>query len=104
MKLKLEIKYKPINEVKPYKFNARKNAKAVKMAQNFIVNSSRPGENVLEPFAGSGSTLIACENKKRNCYAIEFSEDFCSHIIERWEKITGKKATNELKEPLKLRK
>jgi len=69
--------------------------KPVKMAEHFIINSSRIGENVLEPFAGSGSTLIACENKKRKCFAIEYSPDFVSHIIERWEKLTGKKAKDE---------
>ena len=77
--------------------------KPVKMAEHFIINSSRIGDNILEPFAGSGSTLIACENKKRNCYAVEFSPDFVSHIIERWEKLTGKQAKTEQNEALKLR-
>lgn len=103
------IKIKKESTVQEFKKDPAKDyihptQKPVKMAQNFIINSSRPEENVLEPFAGSFSTLIACENKKRNCYAIEFSEDFCSHGIERWEKISGKKATTELNEPLKLRK
>ena len=78
--------------------------KPVKMAEHFIINSSRIGENVLEPFAGSGSTLIACENKNRKCFAVEYSQDFCSHIIERWETLTGKKATDELGKPMGLRK
>jgi len=78
--------------------------KPVKMAEHFIINSSRIGENVLEPFAGSGSTLIACENKKRKCFAIECSQDFCSHIIERWENLTGKKAKTEKGEELQIRK
>lgn len=77
--------------------------KPVKMAEHYIVNSSRIEENVLDMFAGSGSTLIACENKKRNCFAVEIDPDFCSHIIERWEKLTGKQATNQLNEPMKLR-
>lgn len=69
--------------------------KPVKMAMNYIINSSRIEENVLDCFAGSGSTLIACENTKRNCYAIELSQDFVSHIIERWETLTGQVATDE---------
>jgi DNA modification methylase len=73
------------------------------MAEHFIVNSSKMEENVLDFFAGSGSTLIACENKKRRCFAVEIDPNFCSHIIERWENLTGKQATNELKETLKLR-
>lgn len=77
--------------------------KPVKMAEHYIVNSSKMEENVLDFFAGSGSTLIACENKKRRCFAVEIDPNFCSHIIERWENLTGKQATNELKETLKLR-
>jgi site-specific DNA-methyltransferase (adenine-specific) len=77
--------------------------KPVKLAEHFIVNSTKMEENVLDMFAGSGSTLIACENKKRQCFAIEIDPDFASLIIERWEKLTGKQATNELKQPMKLR-
>jgi DNA modification methylase len=77
--------------------------KPVKMAEHYIINSSKMEENVLDMFAGSGSTLIACENKKRKCFAVEIDPSFCSHIIERWENLTGKSATTELKEPMKLR-
>lgn len=66
--------------------------KPVDMAMNAIINSCRASEGVLEPFCGSGSTLIACEKTKRKCYAIELDPVFCSHIIERWEKETGLKA------------
>lgn len=66
--------------------------KPVKLAEKAIINSSRIGDIILEPFAGSGSTLMACENKNRKCYAIELDPVFCSHIIERWENQTNKKA------------
>ncbi len=66
--------------------------KPVDMAANAIINSSVPSEGVLDPFAGSGSTLMACEETKRKCYAIELDPAFCSHIIERWETKTGRKA------------
>jgi len=66
--------------------------KPIKLAQRAILNSSKIGDNILDPFAGSGSTLMACEEKKRKCYTIELDPDFCSHIIERWENSTGKKA------------
>jgi len=66
--------------------------KPTKLAQRAIVNSSKKGDNVLEPFGGSGSTLMACEEKGRNCYLIELDPAFCSHIIERWETSTGNKA------------
>lgn len=76
--------------------------KPVKMAETFIVNSTRKGENVLDTFTGSGSTLIACENRGRKCFAVEIDENFCSHIIERWENLTGKKATDKDGKGLKL--
>lgn len=47
---------------------------------------------VLEPFGGCGTTLIACEQTKRKCYAIEISPVYCDLIVKRWEKFTGKSA------------
>lgn len=58
-----------------------------------IQNSSKAGEGVLEPFCGSGSTLIACEQLGRVCYAIEMDPRFCDVIVKRWENLTGVKAT-----------
>lgn len=49
--------------------------------------------DVYEPFAGSGTTLIAAEQLGRRCYAIEISPAYCDIIVARWEKFTGKKAT-----------
>lgn len=51
------------------------------------------GDIVLDLFAGSGSTLIACEQMKRICYAVEIEPIFCDLIISRYEKLTGNKAT-----------
>ena len=59
------------------------------IAKRAIINSSMKAEYVYEPFAGSGSTLMACEECGRTCYAVEYDPAFCSHIIERWEKATG---------------
>lgn len=47
---------------------------------------------VMEPFGGSGSTLIACEILKRSCRVIELSPRYCEVIISRWEKFSGKSA------------
>lgn len=47
---------------------------------------------VIEPFGGSGSTLIACEKMKRRCYLMEKSPVYAEVIRNRWEKITGQKA------------
>lgn len=57
-----------------------------------ILNNSKPGEGVYDPFGGSGTTLIACEKSKRNCYMMELSPAYIDIIVQRWEKETGKKA------------
>jgi len=66
--------------------------KPVELAMRAIQLSSKPGENVLELFGGSGSTLIACEQTGRNCYAMEIDEAFCDVIVQRWQEFTGKTA------------
>ena len=66
--------------------------KPTKLAQRAIVNSSKIGDSILDPFAGSFSTMMACEERKRICYSIELDPVFCSHGIERWENFTNRKA------------
>lgn len=56
-----------------------------------IINNSQEKDGVYDPFGGSGTTLIACERTKRKCFMMELDEFYCSIIIERWEKLTGKK-------------
>lgn len=48
--------------------------------------------NVVDLFGGSGSTLIACEQLKRNCFMAELDPKYVDVIIARWEKFTGKEA------------
>lgn len=57
-----------------------------------ILNNSAAGESVYDPFGGSGTTLIACEKSKRNCYMMELNPAYVDIIVGRWEKETGKKA------------
>jgi DNA modification methylase len=64
--------------------------KPVELAVRAIQYSSRPGENVLEIFGGSGSTLIACEQTGRNCFAMEIDQLYCDVIVQRWIEFTGK--------------
>lgn len=66
--------------------------KPIKLVGRLILNSSKQGDIVLEPFGGSGTCVIACEQLKRPCYCIELDEKYCQVIINRWEKLTGQKA------------
>ena len=47
---------------------------------------------VIEPFCGSGTTLIACEQLDRICYGMELEPKYVDVIIKRWEYFTGEKA------------
>ena len=57
--------------------------KPVELVQRSLVNSSKPAAVVYEPFAGSGTTLVACQNLGRKCRAIEISPAYCAVILER---------------------
>jgi len=54
-----------------------------------IQNSSMSNTLVLDPFGGSGSTLIACEQTDRDCYTIELDEKYCDVIVKRYIKQAG---------------
>lgn len=77
---------------KPNKSPLHPTMKPIGLLRNLILNSSRIGDWVYDPFSGSGSTLIACEQTKRNCLAIELDPEYCQIIIDRYEEVTGKKA------------
>jgi DNA modification methylase len=66
--------------------------KPVELAARAIQYSSRPGENVLDLFGGSGSTLIAAEQEGRRAYLIELDPLYCDVIVQRFEQFAGKKA------------
>ena len=61
------------------------------MLEEAILDASNPDDVVLDCFAGSGSTLLACENVNRACYAIELEPHYCDVILHRFEKLTGEK-------------
>jgi DNA modification methylase len=69
--------------------------KPVELAARAMQFSSRPGENVLDLFGGSGSTLIAAEQTGRKAYLMELDMPYCDVIVQRWEKLTGRKAALE---------
>ncbi len=66
--------------------------KPVELAVRSIQYSSKPGENVLDLFGGSGSTLIGCEQTDRHAFLMELDQAYCDVIVQRWEKFTGQKA------------
>jgi DNA modification methylase len=67
--------------------------KPVECMRRPIVNNSAKGDLVYEPFAGSGSTLIAAETAGRVCPAMEIDPRYCDVIVTRWQRHTGRAAT-----------
>jgi len=66
--------------------------KPVELAVRAIRYSSKPSENVLDLFGGSGSTLIAAEQTGRRAYLMEMDPLYSDVIVQRWEAFTGRKA------------
>lgn len=66
--------------------------KPVELAVRAMQYSSKAGENVLDLFGGSGSTLIAAEQTGRRAYLMELDPLYCDVIVERFEKFIGTKA------------
>lgn len=71
--------------------------KPVALISYQIGNSTAPQGLAYDPFLGSGTTLIAAEQLGRKCYGMELSPAYCDVIVQRWEKLTGKTATLEVK-------
>ena len=68
--------------------------KPVELPERAISNSSKQGDEILDLFGGSGSTLIACEKTGRHARLMELDEKYCDVIIKRWQEFTGKEATH----------
>jgi len=66
--------------------------KPLSLMERAINNSSKPGDLVLDLFAGSGSTLIACERTGRRCSAVELDPRYADVILARWERFAGESA------------
>lgn len=66
--------------------------KPVGLLVDIIKDFSVEGHLILDPFLGSGSTLISCESSNRICYGMELDPHYVDVIIQRWENYTGKKA------------
>lgn len=66
--------------------------KPVPLLRRLVLNVTKRGGVVYDPFGGSGSTLLACEQTRRRCVTIELDPGYCATIIRRWESLTGGKA------------
>jgi len=84
----------PIKKINPQSM-VHLTEKPVELAARALQYSSRPGENVLDLFGGSGSTLIAAEQHKRHAFIMELDPLYCDVIVERWQKFTGRMATRQ---------
>ena len=81
---------------KPKKSEMHPTMKPVQLINDMIKNSSKPGDTILDPFGGSGSTLIACEKSGRAARIMELDEKFCDVIINRWQQYTGLDAIHQV--------
>ena len=67
--------------------------KPVELMRRPILNHTKRGELVYEPFSGSGTTLAAAEQTERVCYGLEIDPKYADVIVLRWQQQSGKKAT-----------
>ncbi len=66
--------------------------KPVRLAERALRKNSQRGDIVLDAFAGSGSTLIGCEQMLRRCYLMDLDPKYCDVVVKRYETFTGRKA------------
>lgn len=81
-----------INWDRPSKADLHPTMKPIGLFDYQIKNSSKAGDNILDLFGGSGTTIIACEQNNRNAYTMEYDPKYVDVIIQRWETFTGNKA------------
>lgn len=79
-------------EPKPQASADHPTMKPVNLIRRMVEASTQKGETVLDPFAGSGSTMIACEEIGRQARLIELDPAYCDNIAERYERATGRPA------------
>ena len=78
---------------RPRRSEAHPTMKPVALFEYLMRNSSRKGQLVLDPFAGSGTTIIAAERLGRRARCLELDPIYCDVIVQRWEEFTGGSAT-----------
>ena len=78
---------------KPHKNDLHPTMKPVELVERAVRNSSKTRDLVLDPFGGSGSSLIACEKSGRRARLIELDPKYVDVIVKRWQDFTGSEAT-----------
>jgi DNA modification methylase len=63
--------------------------KPVELVERALRNNSKPRDTILDPFGGSGTTIIACEKMRRQARVIELDPKYCDVIVRRWQAFTG---------------
>lgn len=81
-----------LREDKPAASTEHPTMKPIRLMARLIANSSKRDDVVFDPFGGSGSTLMACEQLGRQCRTVELDVKYANVIVDRWEKFTGQKA------------
>lgn len=77
---------------KPRKCDLHPTMKPVALVANAMLDATKEGDVVLDLFGGSGTTLIAAEQKNRKAMLMELDPHYCDVILARWEKLTGQTA------------
>ena len=90
----LAVVVKAVKKINPNKM-VHLTEKPAELAVRAMQYSSLAGENVLDLFGGSGSTLIAAEQTGRKAFLMELDAPYCDVIVQRWQKFTGRKAICE---------
>lgn len=80
---------------RPRKSEEHPTMKPVELVERSLLNSSKPGDIVLDLFSGSGTTLAACERTSRVCYAMDNDPKYVAVGLERWTQMTGQQPVLE---------
>lgn len=83
------LKNSVLNHDKPAKNDLHPTMKPISLLADLLKNSSHPGQNVLDPFGGSGSTLVACDELRRVAFLNELDETYVDVIVKRFINLKG---------------
>jgi DNA modification methylase len=70
--------------------------KPVELVERALHNNSKSRDTILDPFGGSGTTVIACERTGRLARVIELDPKYCDVIVRRWEAFTSQHARRDV--------